>query len=139
MTLHPKKFSGASAAQSSSLPAFDTFLGVEHDGVSKEFLMLQRAHMPEPHRKFLQALPSVKDYVKNCGNTSVILAYNETIKTLTRFRNQHIILVTRYIVEPKNRLDKRLNQSLETKGTGGSDFMVFLKSSRNETSECEIN
>ena len=135
----PKKYSGASAAQSSTLPAFDTFLGVEHDGVSKEFLMLQRAHMPEPHRKFLQTMPSVKDYVKNCRNASVISAYNETIKTLTKFRNQHIILVTRYIVEPKNRLDKRLNQSLETKGTGGSNFMVFLKSSRNETSECEIN
>ena len=137
---NPKMFSGASAAQNSCIPALDAFLGVKHKCETEEFLKLQRKHMPRPHREFLELLEkraSMKDFVTSCRSRKITEAYNETVKSLTEFRNQHIVLVTRYIVQPKNRLSEKLNRSLEAKGTGGSDFMVFLKTSRNETSDCK--
>ena len=135
----PKMFSGASAAQSTTVPALDTFLGVTHEGETSEFLKLQKKHMPRPHRKFLEILekqPSVKEYVARCDSQEVLNAYNMAVQSLTKFRSQHIVLVTQYIIVPKNHLSQQLNKSLETKGTGGSDFMVFLKTSRRETSDC---
>ena len=135
----PKVLSGASAAQNSCIPALDIFLGVKHTGETEAFLRLQRDHMPRPHRKFLETLErqtSMKEFVASCGNCQISEAYSEAVKQLIEFRNQHIVLVTRYIVQAKTRLSEKLNKSLEAKGTGGSDFMVFLQTSRNETSDC---
>ena len=135
----PKMYSGASAAQNSCIPTLDIFLGVKHKGETEEFLKLQRKHMPRLHRNYLEVLErrlSMKEYVANCNNRLVTEAYNEAVKHLITFRTQHIVLVTRYIIQPKSKLSQRMNESLETKGTGGSDFMVFLRLSRNETSDC---
>lgn len=128
----PKKFSGASAAQSSTMPAFDTFLGVQHTGSTKEFLELQRKHMPPSHRQFLVDLakqPTLRDYISVSGDTSLVKLYNMSLDGLAEFRRQHVIMVTRYIVNQK---DGR-NKSLEAKGTGGSDFMIFIKEVRDNT------
>ena len=139
----PKKFVGASAAQSSTLPVFDILLGVEHHGTDKEFLDLQKWHMPRPHHHFLLALshqPSLRDYVQ-CHKTNEVLvtAYNSCIKELGHFRSQHIILVTRYIVGPALKQNiKRKEGTLATRGAGGSDFMVLLKGIRDDTLHCII-
>ena len=134
----PKMYSGASAAQNSCIPTLDIFLGVKHNSVETEaFLRLQRKHMPRLHRNYLEVLEkqeSMREYVSHCDNRSVVEAYNEAVKQLITFRTQHIILVTRYIVQQKSKLSQIV--SLEMKGTGGSDFMIFLKSSRDETSDC---
>lgn len=136
----PKKYSGASAAQNSCIPAMDIFLGVKHKSLdTEEFLKLQRKHMPRQHREFLEMLekaPSLKDYVTDSGKPNLRQAYEEAVLALVEFRSQHIVLVTTYIVQPKARLNQKLNKSLQAKGTGGSDFMVFLKTSRNETKQC---
>ena len=139
----PKKFVGASAGQSSTLPVFDILLGVEHHGTDKEFLDLQRWHMPRSHRQFLLALslqPSLREYVqRNRTNDALVTAYNSCIKELGHFRSRHIILVTRYIVGPAQKQNiERKEGTLATRGTGGSDFMVFLKNVRDDTMQCMI-
>ena len=140
----PKKFIGGSAAQSSTLPVFDILLGVEHHGTDdKEFLDMQKWHMPRSHRQFLLALslqPSLREYVQHHKTNEVLVtAYNNCIKELGHFRSQHIILVSRYIVGPANKQNKeRKEGTLATRGTGGSDFMVFLKNVRDNTMHCII-
>ena len=110
----PKKFIGGSAAQSSTLPVFDILLGVEHNGTDdKEFLDMQKWHMPRSHRQFLLALslqPSLREYVQHHRSNEVLVtAYNSCIKELSHFRSQHINLITQYIVIPAQR-QKEKNQ-----------------------------
>ena len=144
VNVEPKGFIGASAAQSSSIPVFDILLGVEHVGTVKEFLDLQRWHMPRPHRQFLLSLslkPSLRAFVlNNRTNSDLLKEYNNCVEAMAEFRNKHIIMVTRYIVTPaasKTGQDK-CDGGLATRGTGGSNFMTFLKSSRDETMKCLI-
>ena len=129
----PKKFSGASAAQSAVLHVFDIFLRAEHHGDDDSFLKDMRHNMPLKHRKFLVELserPSVREYVKGSNSEELVQSYNNAIQALARFRSEHVILVTRYIVMQKQH---SLNASLENKGTGGTDFIVFLKNVRDDT------
>lgn len=142
----PKAFAGASAGQSSALPVFDILLGIEHSGSDKEFLELQRWHMPRSHRQFLLFLsnqPSLREYViKNKRKSDLLAAYNECIRELTKFRSDHVILVTRFIVNPsvihRGGSDDKKNNTLASRGTGGSDFMSFLKNVRDNTQNCLI-
>ena len=134
----PKMYSGASAAQSSTVPAFDVFLGIEHFGTDLEFLKLQRSHMPRPHREFLQELarqPSVRAYIRQCGDCNLVRCYNKALTHLSDFRTNHVVVVTRYIVLQKG---TNLNASLEAKGTGGTDFMQFLKQVRDDVKELTL-
>ncbi len=128
-----KKFSGGSAAQSSAIPTFDIFLGIKHTGSYAEFLAETRQHMPPKHRLFLEELakqPPVREYAKQTRNHELIQAYNSAIQAFSAFRTEHVILVTSYVVNQKG---KSVNASLETKGTGGTDFMKFLKQVRDDT------
>lgn len=129
----PKNFSGASAAQSAVIHVFDIFLRAEHHGDDDSFLKDMRHNMPLKHKKFLVELserPSVRDYVKGSGSEELVQSYNNAIQALACFRSEHVILVTRYIVMQKQH---SLNASLENRGTGGTDFMVFLKNVRDDT------
>ena len=139
----PKGFIGASAAQSSTLPVFDILLGVEHLGKTKQFLDQQRWHMPRLHRQFLIDMtlqsPLRQFVIQHNTNKELIKAYNICVEALTDFRNHHIILVTRYIVNPAKKQSVVEEGSLATRGTGGSDFMVFLKSVRDDTHKCIID
>ena len=141
----PKAFAGASAGQSSILPVFDILLGVEHSGADKEFLDLQRWHMPRAHRQFLLwlgNLPSLREYViKHKANPELVSSYNECVNELTKFRTSHIVLVTRFIVNPSKLVhsDSNGDGTLATRGTGGSDFMLLLKNVRDNTQNCVIS
>ena len=129
----PKKFSGASAAQSAVIHVFDIFLEAKHCGDDHDFLKDMRQNMPVNHRKFLAELserPSIRDYAKGADSEELVQSYNKAIQALAHFRSEHVILVTRYIVMQKQH---SLNPSLEDKGTGGTDFMVFLKNVRDDT------
>ena len=65
----PVQYHGSSAAQSSSVHAFDVFLGGTHTGSDTEFLQTMRHYMPAKHKDFLEVLtgqPSVRKYIKQC-------------------------------------------------------------------------
>lgn len=129
----PKQFHGASAGQTPTIHAFDIFLGATHYGSDKEFLEVMRQYMPRNHRLFLerlQELPSVRSYCQNSGNAALIKSYNFAVQGLAEFRTAHVIVVTRYIV---NQQSHSVNPTLDTKGSGGTEFMTFLKTVRDNT------
>lgn len=135
----PRRYNGASAAQSSVIHVFDIFLGASHSGSEKDFLETMRSHMPQKHTDFLRKLgemPSIRDYCIRSRNNDLITRYNSAVEEFGRFRSDHVIMVTRYIV---NQQQHSVNPSLNTKGSGGTDFMKFLKKVRDETVDLLIN
>ena len=127
-----KKYPGGSAVQSSVIPLFDMFLGIKFQSDAKVFLDKMRWHMPREHRQFLLKMndelcsTSPREYVQlHSSNKEMMAAYNRCIKELTDFRQQHINLVTSYIIIP--------SQGKASSGTGGSDLINFLKKPRDET------
>ena len=147
----PKKFNGASAAQSSTLPVFDILLGVEHSGEEKKYLDQQKWHMPRSHRQFLLALSlqtSLRKFVlENRVNRDLKQSYNKCIDALVEFRNYHIQLVTMYILNEKKKDSEdqivkkdHINEdgTLDDRGTGGTPIMIFLKAVRDKTLENKI-
>lgn len=131
----PLQYCGSSGGESSAIYSFDIFLGVSHDSA---FVGEMMNYMPRKHREFLEALErqsSVHDYVARCGNADVALSYNEAIDAFVEFRCSHIVIVARYIVSQKKH---SVNSSLEKMGTGGTDFMPFLKKLRDETTALKI-
>lgn len=127
------QYHGANAGQSSVIYAIDTTLGTRHYGDGKTYMDAMKLYMPQKHRQFLQRLremPSIRDYCKESGNTDLIASFNSTAEELGNFRTDHVILVTRYIV---NQQRHSVNPTLDKKGSGGTDFMKLLKKVRNET------
>ena len=136
---NPVKYTGASAGQTSSVYAFDMFLGVKHP-VEKdhEFVSSMRDYMPRGHREFLnklESMPSVRDFCRESGDAEVIAAYNSVVQELVEFRNNHIKLVTRYVVM---QVPHSVNPALDEKGTGGTDLIQFLKRVREDTTVLKI-
>ena len=136
----PQAFSGGSAAQSTPLKAIDIYLGVEHSGEeSAQFLDDMRTYMPSKHSQFLQYLsdqPSLRRYVLDSHDEKLIMQFNATIEALVKFRSDHIVIVTRFIV---NQIEHTVNnKSLKDTGTGGTSFMKFLKEVREDTAAAKI-
>lgn len=133
----PMRFAGASAAQSSTLPVFDILLGITKTGDGEEFLKQQRSHMPRPHREFLFSLAEqpimLKGFVAESRDAKLSSTYNKCVHNLTEFRGQHIVLVTRMIVNPASNSRRTSMGGLATRGTGGTNFMVILKNLRDDT------
>lgn len=136
----PVQFGGGSAAQSSTMAAFDSLLGVEHNGLEKEFLMEQRIHMPPKHRRFLEEMktqPSLPQYIHKSHSIPVKEAYNDCLKAMVSLRSEHIRIVSLYIVAQNHHSASGLS-SLQSSGTGGTRFMVFLKNVRKNTEDALI-
>ena len=129
----PMNFHGASAGQSSVLYMLDNFLGTTLSGEASEFVSSMIDYMPPGHREFLSKLkgmPSTRDYCQLSGNVDLVAPFNEVVQELVKFRNQHIILATRYIINQK---ENSINPSLDSTGTGGTHAIEFLKSIRDAT------
>ena len=135
----PKKYFGGSAAQSTSVQVIDIFMsGKLGISSSEDFLLEVREHMPPKHRKFLTVLeqqPAVREYVKQSGNKELITSYNGAVEALAAFRTEHIKMASRYILVQKHH---SINASLDDKGTGGTDFVHFLKRIRDETLSLQL-
>ena len=134
----PRCYNGASAAQSSIIHVFDIFLGAVHSGSERDFLEAMRSHMPRGHAEFLKKLgemPPIRDYCICSRDHDLITRYNSAVEEFGEFRSDHVILVTRYIV---NQQKHSVNSSLDNKGSGGTDFMKFLKKVRDETINLKI-
>ncbi|PQE28720.1 indoleamine 2,3-dioxygenase protein [Rutstroemia sp. NJR-2017a WRK4] len=161
-------YSGGSNAQSSLIQFWDAVLGVKHvptrgmagkgpangevkkeAGSSHGFLDEMRKYMPGPHRAFLNhisAVSPIHTYISHSAcDPEVTQAYNDAVETLTSFRDIHIQIVTRYIINPSRKATGKENAGLnlavattkkggkEFRGTGGTQLIPFLKQSRDET------
>lgn len=137
-----QQFPGASAAQSSTLPVFDIFFGVEHteeDG-ARPFLQAQRAHMPPEHRAFLEALekqPPAREYVKQLNDPELQSSFNEIGNALTRFRERHFGLVKNYILIPMSE-SNRSSSGEDARGTGGTELRKFLQRVKSNTEDAKL-
>ncbi|KAF7882145.1 hypothetical protein EAF00_011661 [Botryotinia globosa] len=164
-----RMYSGGSNAQSSLIQFWDAVLGVKHvptrpmgkpqsETVEPKkgchgFLEEMRNYMPGSHRAFLNQISEISpihNYVdSSICSSSVTKAYNHAVETLTEFRNIHIQIVTRYIINPSRKAmaqgtekeNAGLNLAVATtkkggkdvRGTGGTQLIPFLKQSRDET------
>lgn len=135
----PKTYRGGSGAQDTAIPAFGLFLGIKHNGKEKDMLEDFKKYMPPKHREFLKVLgnqPSVREYIHNSGDSELLKCYNEAVDALVSFRSEHRILVTRFIVNMKQRRGEKVTE--EAKGMGGTPFMTFLKNLKEETASFKM-
>ena len=144
-----KKFSGASAAQSTLLPVLDAFFSVAHpQPVANNFLAeMMDSYMPAEHAAFareiqqLSATYSIREFIdtlEHQQDKSILTSkYNCCINEITNFRNAHIAIVKQYILAPQRAFRKAKGISIADsaggKGTGGTGIMSFLKPLRNNT------
>ncbi|XP_055975645.1 indoleamine 2,3-dioxygenase 1-like [Sorex fumeus] len=147
----PKKYAGGSAAQSSIFQCFDVLLGIKQDagGVpseAAEFLQEMRTYMPPAHQNFLRSLeegPSLREFILSEDNASLQSLYNKCVKAMVALRNYHLKIVAEYIVGPAKRQSEAKQTAEEpsevsSKGTGGTDVLVFLKTVKNKTEKFEV-
>ncbi|TQV96038.1 hypothetical protein V2A60_001189 [Cordyceps javanica] len=162
-----RQYSGGSNAQSSLIQFFDIVLGVKHlpTGQSSStgeaavkrnnFIQEMRCYMPARHADFLndcESVANIRAYVEsNTDDTKLCLAYDACLAMLSAFRDKHIAIVTRYIINPSREVRAR-SRSPEAarglnniavasrkgdgrlqKGTGGTALIPFLKQARDET------
>ncbi len=132
----PQIWSGGSAAQSSLLQSFDAALGIEHEkAVTRDFLNAMLAYMPPKHRAFvaeLRARSSIRARALQ-GRASLRDVYNACITALDELRRKHIGITADYILKQAN-----VVVGPGTTGTGGTDFVEFLRESRIETARSQL-
>lgn len=122
-----RSYPGGSAAQSSLLQFFDMVLGIEYGNTpSKAFLLKMRDFMPYPHKGFLNFIETEFN-LKTARTKKETLNEigNELVQCLIDFRNEHLRIVSQYIVRPAHKSQKG------TTGTGGTNPLIFLKDVRN--------
>ncbi|WP_323674650.1 hypothetical protein [Halorubellus sp. PRR65] len=124
----PQSYRGGSGAQSSVLPALDGALDVDHAATSLlDHLRDMREYMPPEHRALVadfEAASGLREYVAG-SDPALVDAYNDAIDALHDFRKIHLSQVVQYIVAATG----------DATGTGGTDFMQFLGTMRNETAD----
>ncbi|UNI15316.1 Indoleamine 2,3-dioxygenase [Purpureocillium takamizusanense] len=128
------------------------------------FIHEMRKYMPAPHARFLEdatRAANLREYVEaHRSDRALCLAYDACLAMLSSFRDKHISIVTRYIINPSREARarsrsraaadddaparKRINLATASKiapekggqrGTGGTALIPFLKQARDETSE----
>lgn len=124
-----QKFRGESGAQSSIIPSIDAALGLSFDRTSPLFqhLLEMRIYMPPKHRQFIEDVEayekqhSIRQYIKDSKDATLIAAYNACLDGIHRFRATHLGFAANYINKQAERPD-----SPTAVGTGGTPFMTYL-------------
>ncbi|WP_287280041.1 MULTISPECIES: indoleamine 2,3-dioxygenase [unclassified Okeania] len=119
----PQKFAGGSAAQSSLVQSLDAGLGIQHAGNTQSFLQEMHSYMSPRHRQFIVAIwsgPSIKQFIIDHQQSHPALCdlYNHCVEELMNFRKQHLAIAAQYILQQAPK---------EQRGTGGTNFVPFLK------------
>ncbi len=130
----PRVHVGGSAGQSSLIQALDAALGVDHSASKAgAYLRDMRLYMPVGHRQFVADVErqSTVRARTMTGSPALRSAYNEAVEQVDTFRRRHIGLAHDYIVKPSG-------LAADEKGTGGTDFVDFLRNARNETARSKI-
>ncbi|XP_038064315.1 indoleamine 2,3-dioxygenase 2-like isoform X2 [Patiria miniata] len=100
----PLCYGGGSAAQSATLPCIDAGLGILHQ-------------------------PEEATFSKN---SRALRVYNACLQAVADYRTFHLTIVTQYIIIPSRQKDTDKKYSRQAGlGTGGTGFMMYLKSLRN--------
>ncbi|MGK7876093.1 MAG: indoleamine 2,3-dioxygenase [Xenococcaceae cyanobacterium] len=125
----PQKYAGGSAAQSSLVQSLDAALGIKHQEETQFFLQAMRSYMPPLHRKFIETLESelsIKEFVLNHKHSYPILCdlYNNCVQELDQFRKKHRSIAVNYIFQ---------QDPQQARGTGGTNFVHFLKKVEKDT------
>ncbi len=100
----PRRYCGGSAAQTTSIPSFDTLLGIKHleSEDSPSFMEKMREYQPKQHRNFLVAIenqqPSLRDYITESQNPELIKQYNRILDALIEFRKGHMKLISVFVI-----------------------------------------
>lgn len=133
--VQPRQLIGGSAGQSSVLQALDAVLGVEHDRPQTgAYLKLLRSYMPPAHRRFVEdceRLSTVRRFTASAGDAVLRDAFNAALEGITQFRTLHVRLAHDYIAKPSG-------MNPDTKGTGGTSFVEFLRDTRRETIDSRV-
>ncbi|KAH7341870.1 Indoleamine 2,3-dioxygenase [Rhizoctonia solani] len=108
--------------------------------IDTSFLGRMRKYMPGGHQLFLDHLRSLKfgPTVRALAQDSAHLAdsYNAALQALSRFRDAHIRVVTRYVICPARSKTIVRDPALDSgsvRGTGGTSLVPLLKVYRDET------
>mmetsp|Transcript_1983 Transcript_1983/g.2290 ORF Transcript_1983/g.2290 Transcript_1983/m.2290 type:complete len:90 (-) Transcript_1983:168-437(-) len=84
-------------------------------------------HIPSGHRRLIEDMKeklkhtgSLREYSKLSNDSNVYLEYEACVEALSKFRQYHLGVATRYL-------------SKVLQGTGGSDFRSLLRSFQHRT------
>lgn len=124
----PQTFRGETGAQSTVIPAIQRFLGLRHQrGGLSEHLEIMKAYMPKPHRDLLNGINQslIRQFVITQQQSTLRDAYNACLERVVAFRSLHLHFANAYIA----------TKVKDPRGTGGTEFMHWLKQLRDETEQ----
>jgi indoleamine 2,3-dioxygenase len=120
----PQVFLGQTGAQSSLLPALCAALGIRHGETElTAYLEAVRAYMPPAHRAFIAELDGGSVREAAARSPALRQAYNACVAGAAEFRRTHLTLAATYVAAKVE----------NPKGTGGTDFMRWLRRMTAET------
>lgn len=118
-----KKTSTPTAAQSPLIPALDAYLGLDESEEKAGFLNRVSAYMIRQHQTYLQEIRSggrpIRTFVEpstidSSGDPLVVSEYNAAAAAIKRFRDAHLMIVSKYIIVP----DRKAKPELTRMGKG---------------------
>lgn len=124
-------FTGASGAQTGTLPAFDLALGIRHkNSRTIESLSAARKYLLPQHQIFLHFLeegPNVREYIKKNHHDrhGLVEKYNDCLDALIAFRLSHAEFIASYIAPTGE----------SPRGTGNTVIPWWLNAIIDETRE----
>ena len=124
----PQTFVGETGAQSTVIPALQRFLGLSHErGGLTEHLQIMKGCMPKPHRDLIASIDqsAIRDFVHQQQHSELKDIYNACLEGLVTFRSLHLHMAQAYVAQKVE----------DPRGTGGTDFMHWLKQLRDETAQ----
>ena len=122
----PQTFRGESGAQSTVIPAIKAFLGLQHEqGGLSEHLEIMKAYMPKPHRELLTNIDQqkIRSFIIARQKSELTDTYNACLESVFQFRSLHLKMAHAYVAQ-------KVTNPI---GTGGTEFMHWLKQLRDET------
>ncbi len=98
----PILYPSVNAGQSPIIPAFDTFLGVEHQDNDKLIVHGNQQFYHPRHLQFIFDLgraPVVKTYIESINNKELTTLYQKCAEKILNFRRVHYSIVKTYLYE----------------------------------------
>ena len=121
----PQSYRGETGAQSSIVPTMLKALGIQHqNSMLTQHLEDMQKYMPAPHREFIRAQPSVREFVV-AHRGSLPKAYDACIAELIAFRSRHFEYAVNYI-------EKKVDNPI---ATGGTPYVPWLRQLIDETKQ----